>query len=246
MFRTTLLLLIVAACFATGLRAQSQTISYEWLNVPCFSNINCNTGCSACNVPDNSSSAFFGTNMIWPGLTLCPHPISPANNAVHSEGWTSFASNTTFAMFSGMSTIPMQVDSVIIRHRNSSDGPQRLRISFTTDLSQPHVEVDDVEVTSEWSETVLTDLGRMEIGNGQDFGTLQLKLQAYQGQGGAWQIDMLRVVGSPATQLVTGIAVLDNRYEHLEGQLTDVLGRPVGNDPAPGMYIGTQRVVRVN
>src|SRR5690606_38000804 len=137
------------------------------------------------------------------------------------------------------------VDSLVIRHRSSTGGPQRLRISFTTDLSQPHVEIDDVEVTEEWSETVITNLGRMDIGNGQDFGTMQLKLQAYQGQGGAWQIDMLRVAGSPATELATGIAVIDQRYERFDGQLSDVLGRPVGNDPAPGMYIGTQRVVRL-
>ncbi len=246
MFRNSLFLGIAAVLFGTQIQAQSQSISYEWLNVPCFSNINCNTGCSACNVPENSSPAFFGTNMIWPGLTLCPHPVSPANNAVHSEGWPAFASNSTYALFSGMSTINMQVDSVIIRHRSSAGGPQRLRISFTNDVAHPHLEVADAEITSEWSETVLTNLGRMDIGEGQDFGVMQLKLQAYQGQGGAWQIDMLRVVGSPATEMATGIAVYDNRYEHLDGQLTDVLGRPVGKDPAPGMYFGGPRVVRVD
>lgn len=246
MLRSSLFLCLAAILFGIDTQAQSQTIRYEWLNVPCFSNINCNTGCSACNVPENSSSIFFGTNMIWPGLTLCPHPVSTADNAVHSEGWPSFASNNAYAMFSGMSTIPMKVDSFVIRHRSSTGGPQRLRISFTDDVSMPHFEVADVEVTSEWSETVLTDLGRMNMREGQDFGVMQLKLQAYQGQGGAWQIDELRVVGSPSTELTTGIAVYDHRYQHLDGQLTDVLGRPVGKDPAPGMYLGGPRVVRVD
>lgn len=243
MFRTSILLFGFAASLAAA--AQSHSIVYEWLNVPCFSNINCNTGCSACNVPDNSTSVFFGTNMIWPGLALCPHPISTADNAIYSIGWPTFADPGVYAMLSGMSTIPMLVDSVVLRHRSNTGGPQRLRISVTTDLAMPHQEIADVEITSEWTETVLTGLGRMEIGEGQDFGVLQVKLQAYQGQGGDWLLDEMRVIGSPGSDLSTGIAVYDPRYERWDGQYVDVLGRPVGNDPAPGIYIGNQRVVRV-
>jgi len=245
MSRSTLLLSLLLLVSAGRLSAQSHSITYQWLNVPCFSNINCNTGCSACNVPENSTPVFFGTNMIWPGLTLCPHPVTTANNAVHSEGWPAFVSPNVHATLSGMSTIPMQVDSMIIRHRSSETGPQRLRISFTTDMAVPHFELSDVEITTEWSETVITGLGRMEIGPGQDFGIMQLKFQAYQGQGGSWQLDEVRVVGSPANEISTGIAVIDRRFEHLEGQYVDVLGRPVGKNPAPGMYFGQQRVVRV-
>lgn len=245
MFRIALLLCFPLLFSTLDVSAQSHSITYQWLNVPCFSNINCNTGCSACNVPDNSTPVFFGTNMIWPGLTLCPHPISTADNAIFSSGWQTFANPNVYAMLSGMSTIPMQVDSLVLRHRSNSGGPQRLRISFTTDIAQPHVEIADVEITSEWSETVLTGLGRMTIGEGQDFGVMQVKLQAYQGQTGDWLLDEIRVVGSPATDISTGIAVVDRRYEQFEGQYVDVLGRPVNNDAAPGIYFGNKRVVRV-
>jgi hypothetical protein len=245
MFRIAFLVCLPLLFSANGLLAQSHSITYQWLNVPCFSNINCNTGCSACNVPENATPVFFGTNMIWPGLTLCPHPVTTANNAVHSEGWSPFVSPNIHAMLSGMSTIPMQVDSLIIRHRSSETGPQRLRISFTTDMAQPHYEIGDVEITTEWSTTVLTGMGRMDIGPGQDFGVMQLKFQAYQGQAGSWQLDEVRVVASPATDITTGIAVIDHRYDRFDGQYVDVLGRPVGKDAAPGMYFGNKRVVRV-
>ncbi len=245
MFRFPLLLSFTVLVSSAKLSAQGHSITYQWLNVPCFSNINCNTGCSACNVPENATSVFFGTNMIWPGLALCPHPISTADNAIYSIGWPSFVDPGVYAMLSAMSTIPMQVDSLVLRHRSVAGGPQRLRISVTNDIAQPHLEIADVEITSEWSETVLTGLGRMEIGPGQDFGVLQVKLQAYQGQGGDWLLDEMRVVGTPASEMATGIAVIDRRFEQWEGQYVDVLGRPVGNDPAPGMYFGNKRVVRV-
>lgn len=248
MKRTILSLGISFATVGTALVAQSKSIHFEWLNVPCTTNINCDNGCSACNVPENSSPNFFGTNMIWPGLTLCPHTTVAGDNAVYTYGWPTFVAANTYAMFSGLSTVPMQVDTLVIRHRSDAAGPERLKISMNTNAAQPHEEVADVYVGTEWQETILTDLGRMEIGPGMAFGTLQVKLQAYGGQGGSWHIDAMRVVGSPAQDeqpVATGIMDIDRRIEHYNGPVVDVLGRSVGNDPAPGVYIGGQRVVRV-
>jgi len=259
MARTITLPILFAALVGQGLQAQSYTISYEWLNVPCFSNIHCSNGCSACNVPDNSSSLFFGTNMIWPGLQLCPHPVSPQNNALHVSGWPVFAEPNVYGKLSGLSTIPLQVDSIILRHRTDWNGPERLRISFTTDVSQPEVEVADIAVGLEWTETVVTNLGRMDIAPGNAFGTFALMVQAYQGQGGSWQLDAIRVVASQPTYtndpglpgydpdhgIATGVTEFQQRNERMKGQFVDVLGRPVGRDAAPGMYIGDRRVVRV-
>jgi len=224
---------------------QGRTILYKWLNVPCSNNIHCSNGCSACNIPDNSDPSFFGTNMIWPGVTLCPHPVTPQDNALHTSDWPVFATAANYGLLSGMSTVPMQVDSIIIRHRSDLTGPLRLKISYRTAAAQPFEEIADIHVPTEWTETVLIEPGTMEIGPGMAYGTFQLKVQAYQGDGGEWQLDEIRIVASPAVQLVTGIADLDMRYEHVEGQYFDLLGRSMGKDPAPGFYIGQRRVVQV-
>jgi hypothetical protein len=241
-----LLLLATIATLATSLcSAQSQTIVYQWLNVPCSNNIHCNTGCSACNIPESSSPAFFGTNMIWPGVDLCPHPVSPQDNALYTTGWPIFAEAGSYGLLSGLSTMPMQVDSIIIRHRSDATGPQRLKIFFTTDVSQPSEEVGDLDIAMDWNDAVLTNLGRMEIPQGNAFGTFQIKVQAYQGNGGSWQLDEIRVVASPVVETATGITEIAQRYSAMDGQYVDLLGRSAGTDPAPGFYIGKQRVVRI-
>lgn len=245
MERTALLLCICALICTTLAQAQSRTIEYNWLNVPCSNNIHCSNGCSACNIPDNSDPSFFGTNMIWPGGTICPHPVSPQDNALHTSGWPIIPAAANYGLLSAMSTVPMQVDSLIIHHRSDESGPLRLKISITTDAAQPFVEIADIHVPADWTATVLTDICTMSIGPGMAFGMFQLKVQAYQGDGGEWQLDAVRIVASPATQLITGIADLDMRYEDTKGQYVDLLGRSMGNDPAPGFYIGQQRVVRV-
>jgi hypothetical protein len=224
---------------------QSRTIEYLWRNVPCSNNIHCATGCSACNIPENSDPSFFGTNMIWPGVTLCPHPVSPQDNALHTSDWPVFPEGTNYGLLSCMSTVPMQVDSIIIRHRSDLSGPLRLKVSYTTAAAQPFEEIADVHVPTEWTETVVIAPSTMEIGQGMAFGTFQLKVQAYQADGGEWQLDGIRIVASPAVELATGITDLDMRYEHVEGQYVDLLGRSMGKDPAPGFYIGQRRVVQV-
>lgn len=259
MARTFILPLLFASLSIGAIQAQSYTIGYDWLNVPCFSNIHCDNGCSACNVPDNSSSLFFGTNMIWPGLDLCPHPVSPQNNALHVSGWPVFAEGATYGQLAGLSTIPLQVDSIILRHRSDWNGPERLRISFTADVAQPELEVADVAVGLDWTETVITDVGRIQVPAGNAFGTFSLLVQAYQGQGGSWQLDAIRVVASPPASsddpgmpgygsdhgLVTNVAEFQQYNERYRGQFVDVLGRTVGQNPAPGIYIGDRRIVRV-
>lgn len=245
MDRLAVILAIAALSSAPFVQGQSRTIEYKWLNVPCSSNINCSTGCSACNVPDNSDQSFFGTNMIWPGITLCPHPVSPQNNALHTSDWPVFASATNYGLLSGMSTMPMQVDSIIIRHRSDATGPLRLKVSFTTDAAHPFEEVADIHVPTEWTNTVITAPGIMEIGSGMAYGTFQMMVQAYQGDGGDWLLDEVRIVASPASAVATGIMDPEMRYAHAEGQYVDLLGRSMGKDPAPGFYIGQRRVVQV-
>jgi hypothetical protein len=245
MERLVAMVCLLAAFCSSLAWGQSRSIEYRWLNVPCSNNIHCSNGCSACNIPDNSDPSFFGTNMIWPGVTLCPHPVSPQDNAVHTSDWPVFATAGNYGLLSGMSTVPMQVDSIIIRHRSDLTGPLRLKISYRTAAAQPFEEIADIHVPTDWTETVLIQPGTMEIGQGMAFGTFQLQVQAYQGDGGEWMLDEIRIVGSPAVQLTTGIADLDMRYEHVEGQYVDLLGRNMGKDPAPGFYIGQQRIVRV-
>ncbi len=226
--------------------AQNQTIVYEWLNHPCSTNINCNEGCSACALPENSTSLFFGTNSIWVGVPICPLPVSVGNNALYSNAWPTFPSPNHYGLLSALAQIPMQVDSIIIRHRREVAGPQRLKVGYTKSASEPLIEVADVQVGVEFEHTVITNLGCLDMPPGASFGTMQLRVQAYQGNGGNWHLDAIRIVGSPCSAISTGIGHPGERTRE-EGTHTyfDVLGRPIKGEPAPGVYIGPRRVVQL-
>jgi hypothetical protein len=245
-----ILLASLALC-ATCLEgsAQSYQIHYQWLNIPCSTNIHCNEGCSACALPESSSGIFFGTNMGWVGITVCPIPVATGDNALYSNAWPTIPSNSHFGMLSGIASIPLQVDSIIITHRREVTGPQRMRISYTNNAEAPPVEVADVEVPQDWDHTVLTDLGCMPIINDMAYGMFQLRVQPYQGQGGNWILDEVRVVGTLCSELSTGIeATFERNPVSRTETWYDVLGRPVRDgQAAPGVYHGGgKRVVRLH
>ncbi|HMC97977.1 MAG TPA: hypothetical protein VKG92_09995, partial [Flavobacteriales bacterium] len=64
-------ILLFAAVIGT-LHVGAQVISYQWLNVPCSGMINCDVGCSACNMPEDQPGVFIGTNVAWIGVGTCP------------------------------------------------------------------------------------------------------------------------------------------------------------------------------
>jgi hypothetical protein len=101
-----------------------------------------------------------------------------------------------------------------------------------------------VEVTQTYEEAIFTDLGCLASADGSDYRGFILRLQAYQGGDGNYQIDAMRVVTSPCNSQV-GIAENFQRKLGESRTYVDVLGRPVKGQPAPGMYIGGRKRIQV-
>lgn len=237
-------------CLAAGLlspsQSQAQTLVYDWLNFPCMDNLNCSNGCSACNLPDEVPAHFFGTGVLWVGMDVCPHPISVADNAVYTSGWPIEPQNGVYVGLSTATLQDIRIDSIILRHRRSADGPQRLKVQFSNDVMQVPLEVADVAVPDLYDETVITDLGCLNTVTGSDYRGFVLRFQAYQGGSGNWEVDAMRVVATPCASTQVGIA--ENFMRDLQEPNTsyvDVLGRPVKGQPAPGLYIGARKRVQV-
>jgi len=225
--------------------AQSLTLDYLWLNNPCANNLNCNTGCSACDMPESDSPSFFGTNMIWIGTDApCPHPVVAGDNAVHIGGWPVFALADHYGQVSALSSNDMHIDSVIIIHRKSADGPERLKVKYSLNPTAPMQEAADVEITSSWSRTVLLNLGCVAVEDNAMYGAFQLMVQPYQGGLEPWQVDEIRIVASPCNSSITGIPEYQGSTNS-SGVYYDVLGRPAGKNAAPGVYSGPKRVVQL-
>lgn len=139
----------------------------------------------------------------------------------------------------------MQIDSIIIRHRRAADGPQLLRIQFTNDVMQVPTVLGDIEVTQTYQETTFSGLGCLVMDNASQYSGFQLRLQAFQGGGGNWQLDAMRIVASPCNAAQVGIAENFQRQLQESGTYVDVLGRPVKGQPAPGVYIGARKRVQI-
>lgn len=237
--------LSLGLAFGLATSAHAQTLHYDWLNVPCMDNLNCWNGCSACNLPEEIPANFFGMSMLWVGVDVCPHPITTANNAVYTSGWSIEPSPS---MYVGVSTATLEnirIDSVILRHRRAADGPQRLKVQFSNDVMQVPTLVGDVGITENFEETVITDLGCLTQVTGSDYRGFVLRMQAYQGGAGEWQLDAMRIVATPCEAQV---GISENFQRDLGEQNTnmvDVLGRPVNGQPAPGLYIGGRKRVQV-
>lgn len=231
-----------------SIESTAQTLNYAWLNLPCMDNLNCTAnGCSACNLPDGGTATFIGTNVNWVGVDVCPHPVSVANNAVYTTGWPMEPQPMVYVGLSAVSMQPVQIDSVIFRHRRSADGPQRVRIQYSNDVMQVAETIGDVEIGTEYEETIFTDLGCLAPNEGSVYSGLQLRFQAYQGGAeGNWQLDELRIVATPCqTAGQVGIAENFERALQESGTYVDVLGRPVKGQPAPGVYIGARKRVQI-
>ncbi len=222
--------------------ASAQTINYRWLNEPCTSLLSCDTGCTACNSARNTDGQFTGTDVGWIGVDVCPHPAIVGDNALFTYGWPSIADEDHVMLVSGIAFSPIHIDSLVFRHRSAPDGPQRLRVRFGVNESMSSHEIADVAVSTSFGSTVLTDLGDVAAGDGMLYGFFSLLLQPYLGEGGSWELDELRIVGSsalstavPDLSLPTGMGKLP-RY--------DALGRPIIDRPGVRFYLdGTKHVV---
>lgn len=241
----TLSLSLSLAWFASS-QATGQTLFYQWLNQPCAENLNCDTGCSACNMPAESTNSLFGSSAILNGISVCPHPVSAADNAIHTTGWPIAADPMVFVGFNAMSMDVVQVDSIVIRHRRATDGPQRLRVIFSPDMANVPVVLGESDVLEEFSETVYTDLGCLTTSEVSPLTGMQLRFQGIQGGAGALQIDEVRVVSSPCASGQVGIdEQLMRTTASPNGMVVDVLGRAVPERPAPGLYLGARKRIHV-
>ena len=230
--------LFLAALLALASKAYGQQyrIEYRWLNFPCSEILNCDAGCSACNIPDALGGVLIGTNAAWIGVQTCPLPVTVADNAVFTAGWPVQPGPDQSAVFNVITTAPVRIDSIRFRHAIYQDGPQRVKVLYTNDVSQPLQEVADAQVPTAWTDVTLTGLADVLIPEGNPFGTMQLRFQPYEGGSGGWAIDELIISASPLQNAQTGIAEVYQRAPSVRGPLYDVMGRPVGSDRAPGLY----------
>ena len=246
MFKSTLSLLF-SLVLTLGVSAQvpAQIIHYSWPNAICASMLNCLDGCSACNVPDEAQGGFFGTNVAWLGVDVCPYPLSVGNNAVFTSGWALQPGPEKRVLVSGIGTIPVRIDSIILRHASYS-GPVRLRIQWSNDAAAPMVELADVAITYDLGETTFTSVGEVNIPSGMTYGIFQLELTPYGGDlAGSWVLDDVRIVATPIEQSAVGISELGPVGMDLRGMTYDVLGRPVPATKVAGVYNGVRRQVQV-
>ncbi len=222
--------------------AAAQSIEYSWLNQPCASLLSCDTGCTACNSARVTDSQFTGTDAAWIGVDVCPHPTVTADNTVYTYGWPSIPDEDHMMLVSGIAFTPIHVDSLIFRHRSAPDGPQRLRVRFGVNESLSMNEIADLATSSEFSSTVLTDLGTVQAGDGMLYGFFSLLLQPYLGEGGPWELDELRIVGS--SMISTAVPDLSVPAQAGNLQKFDALGRPIIERPGLRFYLdGTKHVV---
>lgn len=240
------LLPVAILALATSAQAQTHRIEYRWPNQPCGDILNCDAGCSACNVPDASGGVLIGTNAAWIGVVTCPLPVSEGDNAVFSAGWPVEPDAAHAIIINGLTTTAVRIDSIRFRHAIYQDGPQRVKVLYTNNAAQPLQEIADVEVPVEWTNTMLLDLGPVVAPEGHPFGTFQLRFQPYLGGSGGWALDELIISASIDQGTQTAITELYQRQPGTRGPLYDVMGRPVGKELAPGLYLGQgRRVVMV-
>jgi hypothetical protein len=234
--------LLVFAALLIVSSMHGQSLEYAWLNQPCGTVLNCDSGCTACLMPEGAGLEFTGTAAVWQGIDACPHPVSSGDNAVITYGWPTIADIDHYVSISGIAFSPMHIDSIIIRHNASADGPQRLTVRYGANTTMPTTVVCDVATPEVLNETVVTDLGCVAAEDGMIYGFFQLLLQPYDGGTGAWAIDDLRIVASPCA--ATGIGEVMT-VQRSTGSPTgfDALGRSIGVSPVDGMYMDGRKVI---
>lgn len=235
------------AAVLTTAFAEAQTITYQWLNQPCGSMLNCEEGCSACNLPEDSPGVFLGTNVAWMGVSTCPHAIGSGDNAVYSSGWSIIPSGNQYILMSGVAVTDMHIDTVAIRYASWAGGPQRAKVYFTDNVAASMQEIGDLSSLPEFTTTAFTDLGCIEIPEGSAFATFQLKLIPYESGTGGWALDEVRIVASPCQAGGVGIEEF-SQTDVVTGPYVDILGRPIEqakDELAPGVYVRGRKQVQV-
>ncbi|MBL7957182.1 MAG: hypothetical protein JNM49_04415 [Flavobacteriales bacterium] len=230
--------LLTVAAFVLQLAAIAQPlrIEYRWLNFPCSEILNCDAGCSACNMPEATGGTLIGTNAAWLGVQTCPLPVTTADNAVYTAGWTAEPTPDKSVVFNALATSAVRLDSIRFRHKIYQDGPQRVKVLFTNNLALPLQEIADVEVPDAWTNITLNDLGPIVAPEGNPFAAFQIRFQPYQNNTGGWALDELVISASPLNEAQTGISEAWLQAPATKGPTYDIMGRPVGRDRAPGMY----------
>lgn len=220
-----------------------QSITYQWLNEPsCASLLSCDTGCTACNSAVNTQGQFSGTDVAWLGVDVCPHPFALGDNTLFTYGWPAIPNEEHAVLVSGIAFSPVRIDSLVIRHRTGPDGPQRLRVRFGVNETMPATEIADAAVQTEFARTVITDLGTVEATPQMVYGFFNVVLQPYMGEGGPWELDKIRIVGTPVT--MTAIEEVAGIPRSGKAQRYDAAGRMEPSRPDQLLYIdGTRRVV---
>ncbi len=232
--------LLPALLFPLSLLAQ--VIDYGWPAMPCAVQLNCDSGCTSCALPVNEDPNFFGNDVGFLGVDVCPHPIEIGDNAVGTYGWPSIMDDDHMVILTGIAFTPTHIDSIIIRHRSTAGGPERLRVRFGVNESLPTAEIADFAIDGSFSNTVVRDPGTVAAGEGMIFGFFSLLLQPYLGAGGSWDLDDIRIVGT--TVDATSVQELGLPANLAKLPAFDALGRPVIQRKAVRFYFdGTRRIV---
>jgi hypothetical protein len=234
--------LLLTMCLLPML-GHGQRIEYAWPNTPCPNLLNCDSGCTACASPVNSGDGFFGNALTLLGAAACPHAQGGGDNALFTFDWPTIPNDGYGLLITGIAFEPTQVDSIVLRHRAGIDGPTRLRVRFGVNENMPATELADLPVPGEFGRTTFMQLGNVEAGAGMVYGYFSLLLQPYAGNGGSWDLDDIRIVGSP----LQTTAVPDLSLADLKAPLPkfDALGRPMVDKPGLRFYLDRSRRVVV-
>lgn len=218
----------------------AQVLKYAWPNQPCGAILNCDTGCTACNLPAASGSTFMGNNAGFLGVDVCPHPVATGDNALFTYGWPSAPDDDHAVIVTGLAFAPTRIDSILVRHRRGPDGPQRLQVRFGINENMPATVIGDVPAGEGFGNVTFTGLGLVAAEPAMVYGYFSLLLQPYSGAGGSWDLDELRIVGSPDANSMPDLLPPAGARRSLR---FDALGRPVHDRRAVRFYFdGTRRI----
>lgn len=216
---------VLLLCVAQG-KGQVRTITYRWSDQSCPQQLSC-AGATACNMQDETDAVFFSTGISFPGLAVCPQETAANDNELRMDGWSWTPDTARMVVLEGVSLIPMHIDSIIIQYRSGEvDGQRRVLVSFT-DLSDNSGEVRDVLSSALPCSTTLVNAGVLNVPAGTGYGAFRLTIQAYEGNGGYWALDGVRIVASPLDLgAPTGITEQAAMTPHERTAATiDLLGR---------------------
>lgn len=230
--------------FATAIgRGQAHTITYEWPASPCAQQISC-AGLTACNMQNESDAVFFSTGATFNGLAVCPQPTTGNDTELRLDGWAWTPDPTVAIDIAGIALVPVRIDSIIIKYRSGeTDGPRRMVARFV-DRTDGSGAFRDVLSSALPCSTVLTEVGVVDLPAGGGYGSFYLRIQAYEGNGGYWALDEVRIVATTTQVHPTGITeLIATGVLSREQVVSDALGRSVAPNAAGGLLIGNRTVV---